>query len=184
LTEDDIFERISVQVSAENCVGAVISPLFGPIKKAEQAAPEAPQMESNTETSITLVAIENGEYNINGGEWQNSPLFEGLTPGTSYTFTQRKMETSSHYASPASPEAVFCTMTYDQLCENQRSAFKVYPNPAKDYITIEDTGLLTITNVLGQTVLSKEIKGRAKVELPKGLYFVTMGSETRKIVVE
>ena len=184
LTEDDIFERISVQVSAQNCVGAVISPLFGPIKKAEQAAPEAPQMESNTETSITLVAIENGEYSINGGEWQSSPLFEGLTQGTSYTFTQRKMETRSHYASPASPEAVFCTMPYDQVCENQRGGFKVYPNPAKDYITIEGTGLFSITNVLGQTILSKEIKGKAKVELPKGMYFVTMGSETRKIVVE
>ena len=75
-------------------------------------------------------------------------------------------------------------MPFDQLNENHRSTLKVYPNPAKDYITIEGTGLFTITNVLGQTVLSKEIKGKAKVELPKGMYFVTMDSETRKIVVE
>ena len=184
LTEDDIFESISVQVSAENCEGAITSPLFGPIKKAEQPMPEAPLMESNTESSITLVAIENGEYNINGGEWQRSPIFEGLSPSTSYTFTQRKMETRSHYASPASPEAVFCTMPFDQLCENQRGTFKVYPNPAKDYITIEGTGLFTVTNVLGQTIMTKEIKGKAKVELPKGMYFVKMGDETRKIVVK
>ena len=184
LTEDDVFESLRVQVSAENCNGTITSPLFGPIKKAEQSTPEAPQMESNTDTSITLVAIENGEYSINNGLWQTSPLFEGLTPNTSYAFTQRKMETRSHNASLASPEAVFSTMPYDQLCENQRGGFKVYPNPAKDYITIEGTGLFTITNVLGQTVLSKEIKGKAKVELPKGMYFVTMGSETRKIVVE
>ena len=51
--------------------------------------PEAPQMESNTDTSITLVAIEDGEYNINGSEWQPSPVFEGLMPNTSYIFTQR-----------------------------------------------------------------------------------------------
>ena len=184
LTEDDVFASICVQVAAENCLGTIASPYLGPVKKAEQAMPEAPQMESNTELSITLVAIEDGEYNINGGEWQISPIFEGLTPNSSYTFTQRKMETRSHYASPASPEAVFCTMPFNQLCENHRSTFKIYPNPAKGSVTIEGTGIMTITNALGQTVLTKEIKGKEKVELPQGLYFVKMGTETRKIVVE
>jgi subtilisin family serine protease len=184
LTEDDIFEKVCVQVTAENCTGAITSPLFGPIKKAEQPMPEAPQMESNTDTSITLVAIEDGEYNINGGEWQPSPVFEGLMPSTSYIFTQRKKETRSHYASPVSPEAVFCTMPYDYLCENHRNTFKVYPNPAKGYIIIEGTGNMTVTNALGQTILTKEIKGKEKLVLPQGMYFVTMGSETRKIVVE
>ncbi len=184
LTEDDIFEKVCVQVTAENCTGAITSPLFGPIKKAEQPMPEAPQMESNTDTSITLVAIEDGEYNINGSEWQPSPVFEGLMPSTSYIFTQRKKETRSHYASPVSPEAVYCTMPYDHLCENHRSTFKVYPNPAKGYIIIEGTGNMTVTNALGQTILTKEIKGKEKLELPHGMYFVTMGGETRKIVVE
>ncbi len=184
LTEDDIYERICVQVTAENCTGAITSPLFGPIKKAEQAMPDAPQMESNTDSSITLVALEGGEYNINGGEWQNSPVFEGLTPSTSYTFMQRKKETRSHYASPASPEAVFCTMPYDHLCESHRSTFKVYPNPTKGCITVEGTGTMTVTSALGQTILTKEIKGKGKMELPEGLYFVKMGDETRKIVVE
>ncbi len=184
LTEDDIFEKVCVQVTAENCTGAITSPLFGPIKKAEQPMPEAPQMESNTDTSITLVAIEDGEYNINGSEWQPSPVFEGLMPSTSYIFTQRKKETRSHYASPVSPEAVYCTMPYDHLCENHRSTFKVYPNPAKGYIIIEGTGNMTVTNALGQTIMTKEIKGKEKMELPQGLYFVKMGGETQKIVVE
>ena len=184
LTEDDVFENICVQVTAENCVGSITSPYIGPINKAEQAMPEAPQMESNTDSSITLVALEDGEYNINGGEWQDSPVFEGLAPSTSYTFTQRKKETRSHYASPTSPEAVFCTLPYDQLCENHRSTFKIYPNPAKGCITIEGTGTMTVTNALGQTLLTKEINGKDKVELPQGLYFVKMGGETRKIVVE
>ena len=184
LTEDDIFEKVCVQVTAENCTGAITSPLFGPIKKAEQPMPEVPQMESNTDTSITLVAIEDGEYNINGSEWQPSPVFEGLMPSTSYIFTQRKKETRSHYASPASPEAAYCTMPYDHLCENHRSTFKVYPNPAKGYIIIEGTGNMTVTNALGQTIMTKEIMGKEKLELPKGMYFVTMGNETRKVVVE
>ena len=183
LTEDDIFESVSVQVTAANCTGTITSPLFGPIKKAEQPAPEAPQMEDCTESSITLVTLEDGEYNMNGGEWQLSPVFGGLEPETSYTFTQRKKETRSHYASPTSPEAVFSTMP-DQLEEMRRNAFKVYPNPAKDHIMVEGTGLLTIMNVLGQIVMTKEIVGKGKVELPQGLYFVKMGSEIRKIVVE
>jgi hypothetical protein len=184
LTEDDVFESICVQVSAENCDGSITSSYVGPIKKAEQAMPEAPQMESNSDSSITLVAIEDGEYNMNGREWQDSPIFEGLTPSTSYTFTQRKKETRSHYTSPISPEAVFCTLPYDQLCESHRSTFKVYPNPAKGCIMIEGTGTMTITNAIGQAILTKEIKDKDKVELPQGLYFVKMGNETRKIVVE
>lgn len=94
------------------------------------------------------------------------------------------METRTHYASSMSPEAVFCTMPYDQLCENHRSTFKIYPNPAKGCIIIEGTGIMTVTNALGQTIMIKEIKGKDKVELPQGLYFVKIGDETRKIVVE
>ena len=184
LSEDDICERICVQVTAEKCNGTLTSPFIGPIKKAEQNMPEAPQIESNTDTSITLVAIEGYEYNINNGEWQSSPFFESLTPSSSYTFTQRKMETMSYYASPVSPDAVFCTTPYDHHCENYRSTFKAYPNPTKGCITIEGTGTMTLTNSLGQTLLTKEIKDKVKVELPQGMYFVTMGSETHKIVVE
>ncbi len=184
LTEDDIFEKVCVQVTAENCTGAITSPLFGPIKKAEQPMPEAPQMESNTDTSITLVAIEDGEYNINGSDWQPSPVFEGLMPSTSYIFTQRKKETRSHYASPASPESVFTTMPYNQLDENYRDTFKIYPNPSNGSITVEGSGMLIVTNLFGQTILSKEIEGKDKVELSPGLYFVRLGNKTQKVVVE
>ena len=184
LSEDDIDLLISVQVTAENCEGTITSPLVGPVRKAEQAMPEAPQMESNTDTSITLVTVEGCEYNINGNDWQDSPVFVGLMPSTSYIFTQRKKETRSQYASPVSPEAVFCTMPYDEICEHHRSTFKVYPNPAKGYVIIEGTGNMTLTNALGQTIMTKEIKGKEKLELPKGMYFVTMGNETRKVVVE
>ena len=43
---------------------------------------------------------------------------------------------------------------------------------------------MTVTNALGQTIMTKKIKGKEKLELPKGMYFVTMGNETRKVVVE
>ena len=184
LTEDDIYKSICVQVTAENCTGAITSSFFGPIKKAEQAMPEAPLMENHTDTSIVLTAIENGEYKIDGEDWQQSPVFEGLLPSTSYTFIQRRKETGTHYASPASPESVFTTMPYNQLDENHRDTFKIYPNPSNGSITVEGSGMLIVTNLFGQTILSKEIEGKDKVELSPGLYFVRLGTKTQKVVVE
>ena len=184
LTEDDIYEYICVKVTAETCTGTIASPYFGPIKKAEQPMPEAPQMESNTDTSITLVALEEGEYNIDGGEWQASPVFENLTPNTSYIFTQRLKETRSHYASPPSPEAIFFTKPYDGIDENDVRSVRVYPNPAKGSIMVEGDGLLVVTNILGQPVLTEDVKGKTTIALPHGIYFVRFGETTRKIVME
>jgi len=70
------------------------------------------------------------------------------------------------------------------LPEPINNGIKVYPNPAKDRVTIEGTGKATITNALGQTILTKEIDGKATIELPRGMYFVKMKGVTRKIVVE
>ena len=70
------------------------------------------------------------------------------------------------------------------LGENEATAFKVYPNPAKDRFIVEGTGKMTVTNTLGQTVLIQEIDGKTTIELPQGMYFVKLGSVTRKVVVE
>jgi hypothetical protein len=43
---------------------------------------------------------------------------------------------------------------------------------------------VTLTNALGHTIMTKEINGKAKMELPQGMYFVKMGDKTQKIVVE
>ena len=64
------------------------------------------------------------------------------------------------------------------------SVFRVYPNPAKGHVTIEGSGQIIITNVLGQTVLCKAIEGRETIELPRGLYFVKLGNSATKVVVE
>ena len=68
--------------------------------------------------------------------------------------------------------------------ENEGNNFKIYPNPAICRITVEGTGSLSITNIVGQTILTKEIDGQATIELPRGMYFVQMNGVTRKIVVE
>ena len=68
--------------------------------------------------------------------------------------------------------------------EIEKTVFRVFPNPAQGRITIEGTGRLTITNLLGQTVLTKEINGTERIELPRGIWFVKLDETTRKVVVE
>ncbi|MBQ6307876.1 MAG: T9SS type A sorting domain-containing protein [Bacteroidales bacterium] len=68
--------------------------------------------------------------------------------------------------------------------EEDSQAFMVYPNPAQGRFTVEGTGKLMISNMFGQTILNKEIDGKTTIELPQGMYFVKLGGETRKIVVE
>jgi hypothetical protein len=71
-----------------------------------------------------------------------------------------------------------------EIEEQQDHNLMVYPNPAQGRFTVEGTGQMIVSNVLGQTVLNKEINGKTIIELPHGLYFVQLNGETRKIVVE
>lgn len=66
-------------------------------------APDPPELESKTQTSITLVSISGVEYSQNyDGPWQDSPTFTGLTPGQSYNFWARIKETEYANASERS----------------------------------------------------------------------------------
>ena len=88
------------------------------VNKAPQAAPGKPQVDRRDYDSIELKALApnaNGaaaEYRVNGGEWQSSPVFEGLRAGTSYVFEQRYAAVGSYLASPAS-SASFSTLSYN-----------------------------------------------------------------------
>lgn len=68
--------------------------------------------------------------------------------------------------------------------EAEMELFSLYPNPAQGRFTVEGTGTVTISNVMGQTVLTRKIDGKETIALPRGMYFVKLGNETRKIVVE
>ena len=68
--------------------------------------------------------------------------------------------------------------------EEQTQDLMVYPNPAQDRFTVEGMGHLMVSNMLGQSVMTKEIDGKTTIELPQGLYFVKLNGATRKIVVE
>ena len=73
---------------------------------------------------------------------------------------------------------------YARTEENTEPLFKVYPNPAKGSFLIEGTGSVVVMNVLGQTVLNRDIDGPTAITLPKGLYFVRMNGMIQKVVVD
>jgi hypothetical protein len=73
---------------------------------------------------------------------------------------------------------------YDGVDETATAAFTMSPNPAQSRFTVEGKGLMTITNMLGQRILTKTIDGKETVELPRGLYLVNLNGITQKIVVE
>ena len=73
---------------------------------------------------------------------------------------------------------------YDAVEEQNTASFEVWPNPAQGRFMVEGKGMMTITNVVGQTLLSREIDGKESIALPQGLYFVNIGDTTRKVIVE
>ncbi len=72
-------------------------------EKGTAGAPSAPVLASKTSTSVTLRATTGYEYRMNSGNWQTSPIFSNLQPGTTYSFYQRIASTSTANASPSSP---------------------------------------------------------------------------------
>jgi hypothetical protein len=71
------------------------------VTKASQSAPDA-ALAGITSTSVTLTAVSGAEYSMDGENWQDSPTFDGLIPGASYTFYARMKETDTHNTSAAS----------------------------------------------------------------------------------
>ena len=71
------------------------------------------------------------------------------------------------------------------ICIDERTTeLSLFPNPAQGSFTVKGTGTMSITNMLGQNILTKEIKTTETVELPSGLYYVSLNGHTQKIVVE
>lgn len=62
----------------------------------------APIVSVKTDSSVTLVPIDLGEYSLDGTTWQSSNIFNNLLPNKEYTFYQRTSETATTYASEKS----------------------------------------------------------------------------------
>ena len=110
-------------------------------EKLEQDAPTlAPQLESRTDTTIKLVSEVDKEYMYQGGDWQESSLFTGLSRNTEYTFYSRYKETAIYKASPPGPSAKYSTDKGTQAA------------PAAPNVTNIEWDRATVTGVSGTEV--------------------------------
>ena len=83
------------------------------------------------------------------------------------------------------------TVGYDITSVSENLApegFRVYPNPTNGLITIVGgSGEYRIANVLGQVLMTGVLHGEMQQvnvgSLPAGMYFITLGEVTRKLVV-
>ncbi len=89
------------------------------------------------------------------------------------------------------PRRMFCglTSTEDEIVN---TSFIIYPNPAKDHVTIShlpaDNSILTISGMLGRKIKTLSTEGKATIDidvsdLRKGIYLVTVGGLSKKLVV-
>jgi hypothetical protein len=77
-------------------VGGKLTTYTISVVKVDAVAPPAPVMVSKTDTSVTLTANALYEYSKdNGATWQDSEVFTGLSPSTTYTFVARVKGTST-----------------------------------------------------------------------------------------
>jgi hypothetical protein len=70
----------------------------------------------------------------------------------------------------------------------ETTVFRVYPNPSNGAVTVEGEGRLKVFNLLGQTVIDRDLDGKETLTLPSGMYLIRLvnglSNETRKVVVE
>ena len=75
-------------------------------------------------------------------------------------------------------------MTVDETPYNMMS---VYPNPAKGTFTVEGTGLLSISNILGQKIMEQTVEAQTLITLPEGIYLLRLtdgsASITKRVVI-
>lgn len=75
--------------------------------------------------------------------------------------------------------------TDDSTDEHGINEVSIYPNPSNGCVTIEGSGIVTITNMLGQIVLQREIIDNETITLEKGIYFVKIDdASAQKLIVE
>lgn len=94
-------------------------------EKTEKTAPAVPTLKDRTYTSITLNSIEGAQYRCNGGAWQTSPEFTGLTAGTTYIFEAYYPETADCKASPTTGKVEFSTLRHSSSSSSSNPTYSV-----------------------------------------------------------
>ena len=108
----DIGKTIKVRIESDDTLGYQESAETTAVEKQDgPAAPGTPTTVTCTYKSIALTAISGYEYsNDNGATWQDSNVFSGLTPETSYECVQRVKETPTCKESASSTSLAVTTL--------------------------------------------------------------------------
>ena len=93
-------------ITCRNCSGS------GECVRASVPAPSTPILVTKTSTSFVLQPIENGEYSIDGVNWQLSPIFENLEIDKTYTIYQRYAKTDTTLRSETSEALTITLVSY------------------------------------------------------------------------
>ncbi len=113
-------------------------------------------------------------------------VFEGVSPGgTTY------IDSVDYYVN----HGVACSTVGVESVENKQNFFKVFPNPAKEYVNIQFSAdvqatEIMITNVLGQVVKTQFVNAATNTleipvnDLSAGIYFVSAILENEQRVTE
>ena len=91
--------------------------------------------------------------------------------------------------------AIFTASGSSSLQEVNAREFALYPNPAKSFVTLEfevlkENTLLQILDINGRRVRTVDLKAGIETlridlgDLPKGVYTITIGNATKKLIVE
>ena len=91
--------------------------------------------------------------------------------------------------------AIFTASGSSSLQAVNAMEFAIYPNPAKNFVTLEfealqENALLQILDINGRRVRTFDLKAGVETlridvsDLPKGIYTVILGNVTKKLIVE
>ena len=102
LVQADIGQPITVYaIATDDYIGEIASQTVIPTKADALTLP-APAVINKTNRSVTLAGGFGSEYSMDKVHWQDSPVFEGLSVATTYTFYQRLKETDTAFAGACS----------------------------------------------------------------------------------
>lgn len=119
---------------------------FTTLKNQNTSIVEKAIMQSKTHNQIVLKNFIGYQYsNNNGRDWQDSPVFQGLTPSTEYSFIQRVKETDTTFASNLS----------------QTTVIKTNSAPTND--TSEDYSYVPIKTIKDAELISYQSKGKDEI---------------------
>ncbi len=113
------------------------APLYITTRQRGPAAPAAPVATIRLATSLKVKTVAGYQYKLDDGEWQNSPKFTNLKPGTTYRIYQRIAQTDTHNPSDASEPLVITT--------RQRGPAA----PAAPVATIRTTNSIKVKTIAG-----------------------------------